>query len=924
MRMGTSVRLLDPRPRSLPTSIFLVAAFALAASVLADSGPWTPIGPFGQNASVRALAVDPSNPSTIYAGVVDGATDLGGVFKSVDGGNSWARTALPQAYETAIFALAVSSSSPSILYAGGKAAMFKSNDAGETWQTVFESGITAIAIDTSSSSTVCVTVGNGFLFRTIDDGTNWFGIGIGFPAIDVVADPTSPHTFYLAADAYPGAVVLKSTDGGAGWPVSSNGIEAAHAQKVFVAPTQPATVFASMSSGVFRSTNGGASWTPVGPGLPSSGVTAFAASPRSPSTVYAATSDGLFRSSDAGLSWTRLGVSETVRSLAVDPESGNTVFAGTDASGVLRSQDSGTSWSASNQGLFASTGVTALAADPLVPFSLYASTSPGGLFKSTDRGATWAAPGAGLGAAEMKAIVLDPSAAGVAYALDDRHVYKTTDGGEHWIVSYLWNVYCYCSTSLTALAIDPTVPSTLYVAWTTISHSFIGDGGILKSTDGGGSWTSPTWPFANTPVPALTVDRNSTIYAPGARSEDGGASWQALGGPCTNLYSGHVEIAAAPDATLYMTCDPDFVDVPQPAHRSTDGGMTWTDLAVAGSHVVVAPTDSQLVYVAGSGGVFRSTNSGATWTDESAGLPDPKTTALALDPRAPSRVYVGNAEGVFTKDFSGAAEPFCAPSPTTLCLAGNRFKAEVEWSVPSDGRSGHGMVRPLTGDTGAFWFFSADNLELVLKVLDGRSLNGAFWIFYGALSDVQYTITVTDMQTGAVRTYENPSGHLASHADTSAFPQSAPARASVRSARAIERATAAELYAMYGALAPARARAKTAPPDSTAGSGTLCLEDSRFRVSVAWEVPAQGRSGDGVAVPLTGDTGYFWFFDDANVELMVKVLDADATNGHHWVFYGALSNVKYTITVTDTQTGAIRTYDNASGELASVADTTAF
>jgi hypothetical protein len=385
-----------------------------------------------------------------------------------------------------------------------------------------------------------------------------------------------------------------------------------------------------------------------------------------------------------------------------------------------------------------------------------------------------------------------------------------------------------------------------------------------------------------------------------------------------------VAIAAAPNATLYLTCDQGLPDFVQHVQRSNDRGLTWTELAVSGTHVVVAPTDSQTVYVSGKGGVFRSSNAGATWTDESAGLPDPNATALAVDPVVASRVYAGTGEGVFTKDFAGGTEPFCTPSPTTLCLAGSRFKAEVEWSVPSDGRAGHGMVRPLTGDTGAFWFFSADNIELVLKVLDGRSLNGAFWVFYGALSDVQYTITVTDMQTGAIRTYENPSGHLASRADTSAFPQSASARASVRSARAIERATDAELYGMFGALSTAKARAKTGPPDCTAGSGTLCLEDFRFHVSVAWEVPGQGRSGEGVAVPLTGDTGYFWFFDDSNVELVVKVLDGDTTNGHHWVFYGALSNVKYTITVTDTQTGAIRTYENASGELASVADTTAF
>jgi hypothetical protein len=75
---------------------------------------------------------------------------------------------------------------------------------------------------------------------------------------------------------------------------------------------------------------------------------------------------------------------------------------------------------------------------------------------------------------------------------------------------------------------------------------------------------------------------------------------------------------------------------------------------------------------------------------------------------------------------------------------------------------------------------------------------------------------------------------------------------------------------------------------------------------------------------LTGDTGYFYFFDETNVELVVKVLDGRSYNGHFWVFYGALSNLAYTITVTDTQTGEVRTYLNPPGKLASVADTLAF
>ena len=62
----------------------------------------------------------------------------------------------------------------------------------------------------------------------------------------------------------------------------------------------------------------------------------------------------------------------------------------------------------------------------------------------------------------------------------------------------------------------------------------------------------------------------------------------------------------------------------------------------------------------------------------------------------------------------------------------------------------------------------------------------------------------------------------------------------------------------------------------------------------------------------------------ANVELMVKVLDGTAVNGKHWVFYGALSSVEYKITVTDTQTGKVKVYENPSGRLASVADTSAF
>lgn len=109
----------------------------------------------------------------------------------------------------------------------------------------------------------------------------------------------------------------------------------------------------------------------------------------------------------------------------------------------------------------------------------------------------------------------------------------------------------------------------------------------------------------------------------------------------------------------------------------------------------------------------------------------------------------------------------------------------------------------------------------------------------------------------------------------------------------------------------------------SADASTLCLNASRFAVTVSWETQ-DGRSGDGTAVPMTADTGLFWFFRSTNLELMVKVLDGRALNGHYWVFYGALSDVDYEITVTDTTTGAVRTYHNPQGQMASFADVRAF
>ncbi|HEV2062981.1 MAG TPA: trypsin-like peptidase domain-containing protein, partial [Thermoanaerobaculia bacterium] len=94
----------------------------------------------------------------------------------------------------------------------------------------------------------------------------------------------------------------------------------------------------------------------------------------------------------------------------------------------------------------------------------------------------------------------------------------------------------------------------------------------------------------------------------------------------------------------------------------------------------------------------------------------------------------------------------------------------------------------------------------------------------------------------------------------------------------------------------------------TASATALCLSGGRFRVTAAWQTAT--ASGDGMGVQQTPDTGYFWFFNNANVEMVVKVLNGCSTNNRYWVFAGGLTNVRVAVSVTDTQNGNVRTYVN--------------
>jgi ELWxxDGT repeat protein len=272
----------------------------------------------------------------------------------------------------------------------------------------------------------------------------------------------------------------------------------------------------------------------------------------------------------------------------------------------------------------------------------------------------------------------------------------------------------------------------------------------------------------------------------------------------------------------------------------------------------------------------------------------------------------------------GDGSPSCFPTDLALCLQGNRFRVEVSWKDQHNDGAGLGRAVPASGSdvSGYFWFFAPDNIELIVKVLDGTSLNGFHWTFYGALTDVEYEIVVTDTVTGHHRTYHNPPGEICGEGDTASLPGSgATAAAWSGTTRggslALPTGSADGIDGVVAAAHPAQA----CVPDAE----TLCLLDGRFRVRVDWQDQHNDGAGSGGAIPFTDISGFFWFFTPDNVELVVKALDARVIDGHFWFFYGALSDVGYTITVEDLVDGhRSQQYVNPPGEICGRGDTAAF
>jgi photosystem II stability/assembly factor-like uncharacterized protein len=435
--------------------------------------------------------------------------------------------------------------------------------------------------------------GNLFnLYKSTDGGENWSAANAGISGFvtSLVVDPASTiYASYLVGD--PTGAVVKSADGGASWSPANTGFPA-NTPPIFslaLDPANPFTIFAgyfdlySGRGGVFKTRDGGANWKDANEGLSFIDIHALAIDPANGSTVFAAVGDGVSKSTDGGANWNSvhfpspsLGTA-IVPSLLIDPRNSQVLYASVEASGgcyfmdrfLRKSTDGGVTWNdlTINNCVF---GAVPLALDPSDSNTLYATPE-------------------------------DPADCGTP--LD-----KTSDGGASWHSGYI-------DGYVTALVIDPANPATLYsgTAWW--------PRGILKSTDGGKTWTST--PLTDVDVSALVIDPNNANV----------------------LYAGTA--APYPDGTPGLL-------------KTTDGGATWFAINTGLAEVIRTRTpitalviDPQLsvLYLGTSGsGAFQSTDGGATWTPFNDDLPGLEIRALAMSSGGSGTVYAGTPGGIFRRD----------------------------------------------------------------------------------------------------------------------------------------------------------------------------------------------------------------------------------------------------------------------------------
>jgi photosystem II stability/assembly factor-like uncharacterized protein len=289
--------------------------------------------------------------------------------------------------------------------------------------------------------------------------------------------------------------------------------------------------------------------------------------------------------------------------------------------------------------------VTQLAIDPAHPGTIFAGTDTTGVYRSDNGGATWVAASRGLpaGVAIVDLTVDMVAKRQIVYAATSKGVYRTANGGQTWA-----SQGPPTDAGTTSLALDPVMSTTLYAS--------TGGDGIYRSADGGSTWSAIGPRLATVQVVATSPISGTTLYAgtdDGLLISTNAGSWRRGGLGHVNIQA--LALSASNPAIVY-------VGTAQGVLVSRDGGTSWTraglfNPAISVTTLHVDRANPAIVYAASSDGdgLWGTSDAGRHWRSLNAGLSSQNVQALAFDPTDPAIVYAGLDRGVFKSLQAGAS-----------------------------------------------------------------------------------------------------------------------------------------------------------------------------------------------------------------------------------------------------------------------------
>ncbi|MBN8589809.1 MAG: T9SS type A sorting domain-containing protein [Rhodothermia bacterium] len=694
----------DPEvyPKAL-RHIALMQSQALQKRSVWSNIDWTFAGPTNIGGRVVDLEYNPLDPNTVYA-----ASATGGLFKSTNGGNLWSAIT-DQLPIQSIGDLGVDPQNPNNLYLGtGEAngghnnfsggGLYKSTNGGESWAFMGLGKTTSIGrvvVDYQNPQRIFVAaLGSYFhpnpdrgVYRSKNGGETWekvLFVSDSTGVVDVLQHPQNPDILFAATWERvrrpdfnthlfgPSSGVYRSTDGGDTWHLLTNGLPDAKQQNVgriglAISKSSPNIVMALFSNGssltgLYKSTDGGDSWAAT------TGMTSLSGTdggftwyfgqirihPTNPDHVFVLQVQCM-RSVDGGQSFSNVTENMHVdfHAMTFHPQDPNYILTGNDG-GIDYSTNAGLNWSPS--GDIPITQFYEINYDPTNPLRLYGGTQDNGTIRTlTGDTSDWGSIYGGDGFY----VIVHPTNPNIIYAESQNGgLGKSINGGTSFR-SALTGVSSNDKRDWSMPVImDPHQPETLY----------LGTNRIYRTENGATNWSavSPVLPRA---VAASRLGAITTI--------------------AVSPTNPNIVYAGTDDGQVWVT---------------KDYAHSWTNVSTGlpnrwVTRIAVDPKDENAAVVTFSGlkfydpqpHVFRTTNLGATWQNISANLPDLPINALIIDPKNAANIFVGTDAGAFlTNNYGGSWEPLGGGLPAVPVYD---FKITPDRSFLIAGTHGRGMYK---------------------------------------------------------------------------------------------------------------------------------------------------------------------------------------------------------------------------------------